>query len=157
LVEVINMSLIKSNNRSLFDQVFSDDDSLFAEVFGKPLSIRSSVSSFASVQAPKVDVTKTDGKWVFKADLPGMSKEDISVRLEDDTLTIRGERKEEKESKEKGCYHKEVSYGSFERSFNLPDTQNSEVTASYKDGVLRVEVEIPKLVTPPTGRSIKIE
>ena len=89
---------------------------------------------------PSVDVFENaQHELVLKAELPGVKKEDIDLKVENSTLTIRGERKREVETKEDGYHRVERSYGSFARSFTLPSTVNAEgVKAEYKDGVLTV-------------------
>ena len=90
--------------------------------------------------APPVDVFETgQHELVLKAELPGVKKEDIDLKVENNILTIRGDRKREVETKEDGYHRIERSYGSFARSFTLPSTVNAEgVKADYKDGVLTV-------------------
>ena len=91
--------------------------------------------------APLVDITEDDKEWVVKADLPEVKKEDVKVTVENGLLTISGERKVEKEEKGKRYHRMERAYGSFVRSFRLPeDADNSKVSAQYKDGVLTLTV-----------------
>lgn len=106
---------------------------------------------------PATDVVETDKEFVFKAELPGVKKEDVSVELEGDVLTIKGERKEEKEEKGKKMHRVERFYGSFLRSFALPDNVDTKaIRAEMKDGVL--EVHVPKTAAPeskPTKVEVK--
>jgi HSP20 family protein len=96
-----------------------------------------------------VDIYETDDAIVIKADLPGVTKEGISIDVKDRVLTIRGERSDEKEVKEEKFYRKERVYGKFQRAFNLPDTVDAEtIDASFKDGVLKVEVPKPEQAKP---------
>ena len=89
--------------------------------------------------APAVDVYETEDELVIKADLPEVAEKDIDVQVENNMLTIRGERKFEQNVKEDNYLRVERSYGSFSRSFTLPNTVNSEaIQANYKDGVLKV-------------------
>ena len=93
---------------------------------------------------PAVDIKEEDGRFVLKADVPGVDPKDIDVTMEDGVLTIKGERRYESEDEANGYKRVERSYGTFYRSFSLPDTANAEdITAKGKDGVL--EVVIPKL------------
>ena len=89
---------------------------------------------------PPVDIFENDQhQLVLKAELPGMKREEIDVRVENNTLTIRGERKKETDVKEEKYHRIERSYGLFTRSFSLPSTIDSEkVTAEFSDGVLTV-------------------
>ncbi|HXO44857.1 MAG TPA: Hsp20/alpha crystallin family protein [Candidatus Cybelea sp.] len=91
--------------------------------------------------APAVDIYETENELVVKADLPDVSEKDLDVRIENNTLTIRGERKFEKKVEEENYLRVERTYGSFSRSFSLPNTVNSEaIKADYKNGVLTVEL-----------------
>jgi HSP20 family protein len=92
---------------------------------------------------PAMDLLETGDHFVLRADLPGMSEEDVNIELEDSTLTISGERKTEHESSEEGFYRVERASGSFQRSLTLPKGVDPEaVTARFDRGVL--EVRIPK-------------
>ncbi len=91
--------------------------------------------------APSVDISETDGEYQIKAEIPDVKKEDVKVTLEDGVLTIQGERKHEKEEKGKKYHRVERSYGSFARSFTLPDLVDEEkVKAEFKDGVLNLQL-----------------
>jgi len=97
----------------------------------------------SAIWAPDVDIKETDKEIQIKADLPGMKLEDIEVSVDDDQLIIQGERKEEKEEKEKGYIRVERNYGSFYRAFNLGvPVKADQIKATYKDGVL--EITVPK-------------
>jgi len=89
--------------------------------------------------APAVDIYKTPNELVVKADLPDVNEKDIDVRVENNLLTIRGERKFEKSVSEENFLRVERTYGAFSRSFSLPNTVNAEtIGAEYKNGVLTV-------------------
>lgn len=90
---------------------------------------------------PAVDIYEDEGKIALKVEVPGISENDIDVRLENSTLTISGKREFEKEEKEENFHRIERRYGSFTRSFTLPNTVDPEqVNASYENGVLRIEL-----------------
>ncbi|HUJ79867.1 MAG TPA: Hsp20/alpha crystallin family protein [Nitrospiria bacterium] len=92
---------------------------------------------------PAIEITEEKDELVIKAEIPGIKKEDVQVNLSDHLLTIRGEKKQEREVKEKGYFYSERAYGSFCRSIELPtDVQAGKVHASFKDGLL--EVRLPK-------------
>jgi HSP20 family protein len=92
---------------------------------------------------PAMDLLETDEHFVLRADLPGMREEDVNIELEDNVLTVSGERKAEHEERQEGFYRVERAFGSFARSLTLPKGVNPEgVTAAFRDGVL--EVRIPK-------------
>lgn len=91
--------------------------------------------------APKCDIFETESEIVVKVELPDVKKEDIHVSIEQNMLTIRGERKFEEETKRENYHRVERSYGEFSRSFTLPAfADSSKVNAEYKDGVLRVSL-----------------
>jgi HSP20 family protein len=92
---------------------------------------------------PPVDLVEAEDHFVLKADLPGLTEQDVSIEVQDGTLTISGERQAEHESNERGWYRIERSFGSFSRSLTLPDGVNADaITARFDNGVL--EVSIPK-------------
>ena len=92
---------------------------------------------------PAMDLLETDDAFVIRADLPGLSESDVNVELEDNVLTVSGERKAEHEDKKEGFYRVERSFGQFRRSLTLPEGVNADgITANFDKGVL--EVRIPK-------------
>jgi HSP20 family protein len=94
-----------------------------------------------STFAPPVDVYEDEHNITLKIEVPGIDEKDIDVRLENNTLTVHGERKFEKEEKEENYRRVESQYGSFTRSFTLPSTVDAEkVTATYDKGVLKIEL-----------------
>ena len=96
-------------------------------------------NSALTTWAPAVDIYETENELVIKADLPEVAEKDVDVRVENNMLTIRGERKFEQNVKEDNYLRVERAYGSFSRSFSLPNTVNTEaIEANYKDGVLKV-------------------
>ena len=117
---------------SLQDQI----NRLFNEAFD-----RSSSEANLTSWAPAVDIYETAQELVVKADLPDVKPEDLDIRVENNLLTIRGERKFEKKVNEDNYLRVERAYGSFSRSFSLANTVNSEaIKADYKDGVLTLSV-----------------
>ena len=109
-------------------------------LFESTLPDRGSDSSLTT-WAPAVDIYETENELVLKADLPDVNEKDIDIRIENNTLSIHGERKFEQEVKEENYLRVERSYGSFTRSFTLPSTVHTEaIKAEYKNGVLRVEM-----------------
>jgi HSP20 family protein len=92
---------------------------------------------------PAMDLVESEGDLVLKADLPGLSEDDVKIEVADGILTVSGERKTEHTEQKKGYYRMERSFGSFSRSLSLPDGVDADkIDASFKDGVL--EVRIPK-------------
>jgi len=88
---------------------------------------------------PSLDLLETKNEFVIKAEVPGMTPKDIDISLAEGILTIRGEKKQEKEEKEENYHFVERGYGSFNRSIRLPgEVQSNKIKAAYKDGILRV-------------------
>lgn len=91
---------------------------------------------------PSVDISETNEEFAITAELPEVKKEDIKVTVENGVLTLRGERKQEKEEKGKKFHRVERSYGSFMRSFSLPDDVDpSKIKADVKDGILQIRLQ----------------
>ncbi len=96
---------------------------------------------------PTVDITETDAAYLIKGEIPGVKRENVKVTIEDGMVTMRGERKQEKEEKGKKFHRVECSYGSFMRSFRLPDdVDEATVKAEFKDGMINVTL-------PKSGKS----
>ena len=94
---------------------------------------------------PAMDLVEADDHFVLKADLPGLSEEDVSLEVRDNALTISGERKAEHESRERGWYRVERSFGRFSRSLTLPEGVDAEgISASFHNGVLSVRIPKPE-------------
>src|SRR4051794_11214696 len=92
---------------------------------------------------PAMDLVEIDDHFVLKADLPGLAEEDVSIEVNDNVLTVSGERKSEHESRERGFYRVERAYGSFRRTLTLPDGVDADaIMAKFDRGVL--EISIPK-------------
>ena len=109
---------------------------LFSDFFA-----RSSQEQNLTTWAPSVDIYEAEHELVVKADLPDIKPEELDIRVENNILTIRGERKFEKKTDEKNYLRVERAYGSFARSFSLANTVNSEaIKADYKDGVLTLSI-----------------
>jgi HSP20 family protein len=104
---------------------------------------------------PSVDMFEKDNELVIRADLPGLDPKDIKVTMENDVLTIEGERKHEKEIKEENFYRREAFFGKFLRRMGLqPGLKPEDMKATYKQGVL--EVRLPR-VKAPAAKQIPIE
>jgi len=100
--------------------------------------------------APSADISETDKEYVIRAELPAVHKEDVQVTLDDGMITIKGERKQQKNDKNEKFHRVETFYGSFERRFSLPDNVNADtIRCESKDGILTVH--IPKIETVKQG------
>ena len=109
----------------------------------------------ASTWAPAVDIFETAENIVMKAELPGVSRENIDIQVRDNTLTLKGERKFEREVKDENYLRIERSYGAFQRAFSLPTViQQDKIEAVFKDGVL--EVMLPK-AEEAKPKQVKVE
>jgi len=105
--------------------------------------------------SPAVDIFETENDLVLKADLPDVDFKDIDVRVENQTLTISGQRKFEKQESATGYHRIERSYGNFQRSFSVPNTFDTEkISAAFKNGVLTVSLAKKEAAKP---RQVKVE
>ena len=107
--------------------------------------------------APRVDIAETEKEFIIKAEIPEVKKEEVKISVDNGILSIRGERKQEKEEKGKKFHRVERYYGSFTRSFTLPDNMNeTKIEASFKDGMLNIQ--IPKSEkSKPKAIDVKIK
>ena len=103
-----------------------------------------------------VDIQETEKEYLLKAELPEIAKEDVKVTIEEGVLTLQGERKQEKEEKGKKFHRTERSYGTFLRTFTVPeDADATKVAADFKDGMLRIH--LPKTEKPrPKAIEVKV-
>jgi HSP20 family protein len=109
----------------------------------------------STVWSPRVDVKETKEAYEVLADLPGLDKKDINISLHDNVLTVKGERKSEEKSEDENRYYAERTYGSFARSFRLPNlVEQKDIRAEYKDGVLKVVLKKSEEALP---REIEIK
>jgi HSP20 family protein len=120
-----NLSTLQEQVNRLFDSSFKGNGD----------------NSALTTWAPAVDIYETENELVLKADLPEVSEKDLDIRVENNMLTVRGERKFEQKVNEDNYLRIERTYGSFSRSFSLPNTVNTEaIKADYKNGVLTVQL-----------------
>jgi HSP20 family protein len=106
---------------------------------------------------PQVELFQRGDELVVRADLPGLSPEEVQVEVEDGVLVISGERRNEMEDRREGFFHSERRYGAFQRAIPLPEQVNEEqVRAAFRDGVLEVTVPMPQPEQRPRGRRVQI-
>ncbi|WP_250544874.1 Hsp20/alpha crystallin family protein [Synechococcus sp. LA31] len=118
----------------------TDIEAIVDRAFNWP-PLRLGTSMALAELGPRVDICESDGTYLFKADIPGMNKEDLIVSIADDMLTIQGERKRESEETRPHFHRVERSYGSFSRSFSLPDDADPKtVHAHCEKGELTVSI-----------------
>jgi HSP20 family protein len=135
------MALIRWEPVRELNTIQSEMNGLFNTLFDAPLpgNGRAAIRRWI----PAMDLVETDEDFVLRADLPGLSEKDVNIELEDNVLTVSGERKSEHEERKEGYYRVERSSGAFSRSLTLPEGVNPEaIEASFDRGVL--EVRIPK-------------
>ncbi len=126
----------------LFDQAFRGFD-LSPFGFNRPLGSRMS----DGMLRPTLDLGATDKAYTVSVEVPGVDEKDVKVEIANDTLTIRGEKKQETEEKDRNYYRMERSYGSFQRVLSLPDDADQEgISATFKNGVLTVSM--PRKAAP---------
>lgn len=119
---------------------------LFDDFLGRPL-MRTEWSE--GVWNPSVDISETKDNVIIKAEMPGLAKEDVKISMQDNMLTLTGEKKQEKEEKESNYHRVERSYGAFSRSFTLPTSVKSDkIKATYKDGILSITLPKTEEVKP---------
>jgi HSP20 family protein len=112
---------------------------LFGETFGPPMG--QSEQSAPGTWSPAVDIYETEAEIVLKVEVPGIPREQVNVEVDDGTLHLRGERKIEKDVKEESYHRVERVYGTFHRSFALPDSVDADkVRAELRDGVLEIRL-----------------
>lgn len=125
--------------------------------FGRGLP--SSFSEFgSSIWSPQVEVFERGGQLVIRADLPGLTKDDVKVELTDDAITISGERRQEQEENREGYFRSERSYGSFYREIPLPEGVNADnASATFRDGVLEITMPAPERAEQGRSRRLEIK
>ncbi len=138
--------------RREMDRLFDDFSSGFwrGSLFDMSPS-RGAEATFRTM--PAVDVAETDKAYEITAELPGLDEKNIEVKLANGVLSIKGEKQEEKEEKQKDYYRRERSFGSFERSFQVPDdVEEEEIAASFKNGILSVTLPKSAEAQKPTKK-----
>jgi HSP20 family protein len=147
-------SALRNEVNRLFDN-FSKPGSIFRHGFFDLEPFRG-VASQVGMKTPVVNVAETDKEFEITAELPGISEKDVDVTLADGVLTVKGEKREEKEDKDKNYYLAERSYGSFQRSFRLPDNADQDkISAAVAKGVLTVTIA-KKAAAKPAEKEKKI-
>ena len=146
-----NMNLLAKNTDVVFPRLWND---FFEnEFFGVPVTARPALS------VPAVNIRKNETVYEIEVAAPGMKKEDFSISLDNQVLTIASEKKSEqvKEDKQHGYTRREFNFSSFRRSFALPEeTQVDKISANYTDGVLHIHVPKKEAVKTPNSRMIEI-
>ena len=111
-----------------------------------------------SIWSPQVEVFERGGQLVIRADLPGLTKDDVKVELTDDAITISGERRQEQEENREGYFRSERSYGSFYREIPLPEGVKADnASATFRDGVLEITMPAPERAEQARSRRLEIK
>jgi HSP20 family protein len=130
-------------------QLRRDIDDLFGRFFGQVAEEGGRASAEWPSWSPAVEGSEEDGQWVIRAALPGVDPKDVEVSVADGKLSIKGERKQAGEAKNGNYFARELSYGTFERSFTLPEgVDPAKVTARHANGMLEVRVPKPMAEAP---------
>ncbi len=134
------MTLVRwQPERDLLWNVQRDISRVFDEMWNRPVSGRRNEGAWY----PEVDIEEQSDAFVVNMDVPGMDREELKVTMENNTLVIRGERKQERTEEKQSVHIAERQYGTFQRAFSLPQSvDSSKIRASYKEGVL--EITLPK-------------
>jgi HSP20 family protein len=137
------MALVRWEPVRELNSLQSEMNRLFNTFFDTPTTTGNGGGGGPRRWVPSMDLVETDSHFVLRADLPGLSEGDVAIELEDNVLTVSGERKAEHEEKNEGFYRLERSFGQFRRSLTLPDGVDAGgISARFDKGVL--EVRIPK-------------
>ncbi len=137
------MSLIRYEPLNMLSRFQDDINQFFRTNDGMPSVFGENSTIATNHWLPSVDIKDEDKRYVIAADIPGVDPKDIEVSMDNDVLTIKGERKTEKKDEDNGYRRIECSYGSFYRRFSLPESVDSDkVIAKGKNGVL--EITVPK-------------
>ena len=136
------MTLIRWNNKQPIS-IFDDFDNIFNNMHFGLHSIEQNQSSWN----PQFEVLNTDKAYIVRGDLPGVSKKDINIEVNDNILTILGERRNDNRKGDNSFDYSRIYYGKFSKSFNLPDdVEQDKIQASMKNGVLSLEIPRIKIV-----------
>ncbi len=149
------MNLVPFKKRDLWADQFDGFENFQHELSNlfRPMSkmLGMDTGLFEKAGSPPIDVYDSDNEVLVKADMPGLTKEEIDVSIHDNILTIKGEKKRENDVHKEGYYKSERFYGSFSRSIQLPaEVKHDKVNANYENGVL--ELKLPKREEAKTKR-----
>jgi HSP20 family protein len=138
------------------EQEMQDMLERYARALGQPRAGSQEVIATGD-WAPRVNIAETEKAFEIKAEIPEVNKEDVKVTVHNGVLTIQGERKQEKEEKGKKFHRVERLYGSFTRSFTLPDNvDETKISALFKDGILNLQIQKTE-ETKPKSIEVKVE
>jgi HSP20 family protein len=146
------MAIVRWDPTRELDSLQSEMNRLFSSFFETPVrpgNGNGGTTTVARRWIPAMDLVETDEHFILKADLPGMTEDDVTIELENNVLTVAGERKTEHEEKHEGYYRLERATGAFSRALTLPEGIDPEaVNASFDNGVLEVRIPKPEQAKP---------
>jgi HSP20 family protein len=143
------MALVRWDPARELDSLQGEMNRLFSSFLDTPTARAGNGGGVTRRWIPAMDLVETDEHFVLRADLPGMSETDVNIEVENNVLTVSGERKAEHETKQEGYYRLERATGTFSRSLSLPEGIDAEaVTATFDKGVLEVRVPKPAQAKP---------
>jgi HSP20 family protein len=138
------------------DQMRHTMDRMFQDVMTRGISDQESSATFSF--APAMDLQKTDTDYILTVDLPGVEKDKVSVQVQNNMLTVSGERETEKRQRDRDYYRMERDFGSFSRTISLPTDASSEnITADSKNGVLTIKIPRSPQAPSEKARTIKVQ
>ncbi|MDZ8118028.1 Hsp20/alpha crystallin family protein [Pontiella agarivorans] len=130
----------------------------FAHIFESFFGDSARYSPAETKLNPQFEITETDDAFSVAAELPGLGKEQIEIVLENDVLTVKGEKKAEEQKEDRNCLYSTRQYGSFERKFQLPDSvDQAEVKAHYENGLLMLNLPKKPEAVKPAPRQIEVK
>lgn len=128
------------------------------DLFNDYFNTRACGTKLSTTIQPAVDIHEDEQAWYLDAELPGLAKEDIKVNVENHVLTIEGEKRSSDEKKEKGIHKLERRYGTFSRSFTLPETANTDkVSAGFKNGLLTLTIQKKEAAKPKEIKVVNLQ
>lgn len=127
-----DISSNRSNVRNLFEEFFNDFNRIPSSLLQDDMRVS---------MLPKLNISEADNKYFIEAELPGVKKDNLELKLDNNVLMIKGAIEENKENKDRNYFMRERYYGSFQRSLTLPNNVNeNDINASFKDGILNIEI-----------------
>src|SRR4051794_17595521 len=145
----MSMAIIRWDPSRELTSLQGEMNRLFNTFFDTPTGANGSNGGTYRRWVPAMDLVETEDTYVLRADLPGVAEEDVSIEVEDNVLTVSGERKAEHEAKGEGYYRVERAFGRFSRALTLPEGVDAEaVAASFDAGVLEVRIPKPEETKP---------
>lgn len=148
LLPIINL---RQRVDRLFDEMFTDSPLMHTKpwAFEWPHFPRFPVATGQLMATPRADVSETDKEYLIRAELPGMSEDDLDITISDNVLTLKGEKRSERDEQKEDYHLRECSYGSIRRTFRVPESVNQDkIKAEFENGVLVLTMPKSKKAAP---------